>query len=119
MGVTSMVKCMMYQSILSIQEGDDDWPSNDLSELIHWLVEKWGRIPLTYRDTAKCEISAVEGSFNNPPDATISISYRRPETPEETESRIQHTFALTERSRQKEITELERLLEKYPEYRRN
>jgi hypothetical protein len=114
-GVTSLVKQNTYQSVASVEDGDDDWPGNNLLEVINWLTEKAVEIPLPYQAGARCTISTIDRGEDSW--ATLTVYYYRPETPEETETRILQAQEITERARQRELAELDRLLNKYPEHR--
>ena len=118
MSVASLIKQQVYQSVVHTEEGDDEWPPNDIMGIIRWFSEIASEIPPNLLHSARCEITAVDGDVGNPPNAVLKVGYFRPETSKEAEARIRNMADIVDRQRQKEITELERLLTKYPEYRR-
>jgi hypothetical protein len=118
MSVTSLIKLNVYQPVACVEEGEDNWPPSHFMELIEWLNEISADIPPNLLQSTRCEITAVGGDDGNPPIALIKIGYLRPENPEEAEARIQNTADIAERQHQREIIELERLLNKYPEHRK-
>jgi hypothetical protein len=72
--------------IYDIDRPNDQYPPENLGELIAWLYKKLQSIPIEFRDSATVEMGATE-SYGCP-DLSYEISYEEPETDEETESRL-------------------------------
>jgi len=68
---------------------DQDWPKQDAQEFLKWFEGQLKKIPAEYADRAFIQIDCEEvdtGEYERYV-PTISISYLRPENPEETEKR--------------------------------
>jgi hypothetical protein len=64
-----------------------NWPPVHMDKFIAWLQEQLSKIPPPFRASAKIEIES-EGGYDGDHNATITIKYWRPETPDETQRRI-------------------------------
>ena len=80
-----------------------DWPPENVVKLIAWINGKMEPIPVEYRDSTRLEvdIKELDDESSQP---LIRITYERPETDEEEESRatrrkqIENTEELRERN---------------------
>lgn len=74
-----------------------------LTEVIDWFREHLLAIPEQYRDEAECEIE-VNNSWDEPvAQLTIKIGYRRPETDQEREDRLNQKASRRDASANAEI----------------
>lgn len=89
--------------VITVREGDINYPSNNLLDLIHWLQEQADEIPYTERLAANCDITVVEMQDGGWPE--VSISYSRPETDGELELRAlnEQTRKLAHEKREREL----------------
>lgn len=100
--------------VVSVEKYDGGWPAENLLGFIDWLSGKLKEIPTEYRAAATIEIGS-EHAFEDDYYPTISISYKRLETPEdviqrvasrlqrlyEEENKIKHRLAEIEREKAK------------------
>lgn len=70
---------------LAFERDWTEWPPEKATDFIAWLQAKLSEVPEQYRDSATID-------FHGDPDADgdkITIEWKRPETPEEAERRLQ------------------------------
>lgn len=104
--------------VFSSSEYDDDWPTSGdenstLRGFIGWLVTKLAEVPAEYRDIATIDISSAASMYGDNAQATLEISYTRPQTEEERAEQIAKQTARAERMRQTEIAAARAVLARY------
>lgn len=100
--------------LVSISGWDEKWPSTKPDEFIKWFQDKIALVPEEYRDTIEILLdSSRSGGGDDDTDPEIVISYKRPETDEEMEKRIESDERYNNRRRKLEIEQYKKLKEKY------
>ena len=84
-------------------------PPESLQEHIAWLQGMLESIPEEFRSSSDIEMYADEYRME------YEVSYERPETAEELETKAKDEAARTEKRRQQELARLAELRAKYPE----
>jgi hypothetical protein len=103
-------RCSKRVFVTCIEQGKHGWFSNNLQDVIEWLTEQLHHVPWQCREQAICEWDVLEYDV---PYVRLSISYDRPETNDEMESRVQQEREAAQWVRQKELELLEQLELKY------
>lgn len=82
-------ECMSFNRHL------DEWPPQKATDFLAWFQTKLLEVPEQYRDSATIDFfSSDSGGDDN-----IDITWKRPETPEEAELRIQRAEFLKKNPR--------------------
>ena len=97
-------KITLYNSRTAI-----NGPPENLQEHIEWLKAMLENIPEEFRSSGDIEMDADEYRME------YDVSYERPETAEELETKAKDEAARTEKRRREEPATLAALMAKYPE----
>jgi hypothetical protein len=93
---------------------DKNWPSAKPDEFFKWFQDKLALVPEEYRESARIEIDSTTGGENDgSSNPEINISYLRPETDLEMESRITRYKESIKRREEQEIELYKRYKDKY------
>lgn len=93
-----LVDRAIYGSIVH----EDSYETDSLAEVIEWLQTMMHEIPEKCRDTAEIELYGGDAP-------SLKISYRRPETAEETVNRRAAEEQRAERQRQRDLADYRHL----------
>lgn len=104
---------MKQQKTISkmVSQDDGDWPPEDADGAVAWFQAKIADVPVEFRNGARIKIGSEESYGSS--EATIEVSYVRPETAEEEVQSEQQAAALVERRRADELHTLAALQAKY------
>ena len=86
---------------------NDQYPPENLGELIPWLYRKLISIPIEFHDSATVEMGA--GDVDGWPELFVEISYERPETDEETGARLAQEQATNDRQLRRALETIQRI----------
>lgn len=89
-----------------------DWPERAAVSYIKWFAGKTNEAPHEYRDSVEIKLSSV-GGYDGDHDASIRITYKRPETQKETQLRLDRERVREDSVKKRELADLQRLKSKY------
>ena len=99
--------------ICSTRIGDDMIPQTP-KEFLEFFKNEFDKIPRRYRDSIQVHCQGDRG-YDNCIYGEVKITWKRPPTPQEIKSRIEDEKKWEEIQRQKELDQLAKLKEKYPD----
>jgi hypothetical protein len=74
-------------TVFEAERYDGDWPPDDATGFIAWFQAQLDKVPAEHRGNVRIELDSVSG-YEDSHYVSIEISYWRPETDSEMESRI-------------------------------